>query len=170
MSGQKTKRQKTKRQKDKKTKKEFNILMPGLFCTLAMFFRCDRISSTHPVEWIGQQVGLLLFSLLVSLFGLCLFVIFSYLSGRIVGGEEAKRLAFPWQVAIMRENEGIVCGGSLLSKQWAVSASHCFSGCPKFDTDDCTMYACPYKNSRDFDSTTYMLRFGEFEIGNTDTE
>ena len=168
MSGQKTKRQKTKRQKDKKQKKSSIFWCQGCFALLQCF--CDRISSTHPVEWIGQQVGLSLFSLLVSLFGLCLFVIFSYLSGRIVGGEEAKRLAFPWQVAIMRENEGIVCGGSLLSKQWAVSASHCFSGCPKFDTDDCTMYACPYKNSRDFDSTTYMLRFGEFEIGNTDTE
>ena len=46
---------------------------------------------------------------------------FPFETGRIVGGTEAKRHAFPWQVAVMRDyHKGngleIACGGSILSK------------------------------------------------------
>ncbi|XP_039375196.1 serine protease 27-like [Mauremys reevesii] len=46
-------------------------------------------------------------------------------SGRIVGGGDAARGRWPWQVSI-QYNRQHFCGGSLISAQWVVSAAHCF--------------------------------------------
>jgi len=47
--------------------------------------------------------------------------------GRIVGGKEATPYSWPWQVQI-RYNGGHFCGASLLSRDWILSAAHCFQG------------------------------------------
>ncbi|XP_066974847.1 proclotting enzyme-like [Macrobrachium rosenbergii] len=50
-------------------------------------------------------------------------------SSRIVGGSEAEVLEWPWQVGIYLSNGGSTfCGGSLISDQWVVTASHCVAG------------------------------------------
>lgn len=49
---------------------------------------------------------------------------------RIVGGRVSQPGAWPWQVALLVKvfNDSQACGGSLISPEWVVSASHCFLG------------------------------------------
>nr|XP_008115767.1 PREDICTED: serine protease 27 isoform X2 [Anolis carolinensis]XP_016851675.1 PREDICTED: serine protease 27 isoform X2 [Anolis carolinensis] len=45
---------------------------------------------------------------------------------RIVGGQPASERTWPWQVSISVKNYHL-CGGTLIAKQWVLSAAHCFS-------------------------------------------
>ena len=60
-------------------------------------------------------------------------------AGRIIGGESTEVNEYPWQVFIsMVTRQGVlkICGGSLISDSWVLTAAHCLEpGLDSFDID-----------------------------------
>ncbi|XP_072456658.1 serine protease 33-like [Notamacropus eugenii] len=79
--------------------------------------------------------GLFPRQILLSLWFFCLLFLGEKASSkslepRIVGGWAAKRAQWPWQVSIQEQGQH-VCGGSLISHQWVLTAAHCMPSSKK---------------------------------------
>ncbi|XP_040296161.1 serine protease 33-like [Bufo bufo] len=48
-------------------------------------------------------------------------------SQRVVGGKNSLPGKWPWQVSVISDNTHL-CGGSLISRSWVVTAAHCMGG------------------------------------------
>ncbi|XP_008592024.1 PREDICTED: serine protease 38 [Galeopterus variegatus] len=57
------------------------------------------------------------------------------IQGKVLGGDPAPERKWPWQVSVHYAGFH-VCGGSIISEYWVLSAAHCFHREKSFDTFD----------------------------------
>ncbi|XP_026018681.1 serine protease 27-like [Astatotilapia calliptera] len=64
---------------------------------------------------------------------------------RIVGGLDSLLGEWPWQVDVQKHPDGHICGGSLITENWVLSAAHCFPD--PSDVSSYTLYVGRYQQN-----------------------
>uniref|UniRef100_A0A8C3TCF9 Peptidase S1 domain-containing protein n=1 Tax=Chelydra serpentina TaxID=8475 RepID=A0A8C3TCF9_CHESE len=114
---------------------------PGLLCSLLALgrgLRSGRLEQRglgyrtpglFPWLWEGKELLSYLQVILIIISTLSTLALLPscgkrWISGRIFNAQNAKSRAWPWQVSV-RMYGSHICGGSLISESWVVSAAHC---------------------------------------------
>ncbi|CAJ1080982.1 serine protease 27 [Xyrichtys novacula] len=78
---------------------------------------------------------------------------------RIVGGKDSAEGTWPWQVdiTIQTDSSRHICGGSIITRNWVLSAAHCFPN--PSDVGSYVIYAGRYQlNGFNFHETSHYVR------------
>ncbi|XP_042560619.1 transmembrane protease serine 9-like [Clupea harengus] len=111
----------------------------GIGCALAQFPGVNARVSQYQ-SWINTQItsdqpGFVTFTSTgtdADLSATCTVCGQAPLNTRIVGGEDAPVGAWPWQASLHSSRGRHFCGGSLINKDWVMSAAHCFPSTSTF--------------------------------------
>ncbi|XP_068162155.1 serine protease 27 [Antennarius striatus] len=76
---------------------------------------------------------------------------------RIVGGMDAMDGAWPWQVDVQTQTSGHICGASIITEKWVLSAAHCFPN--PSDVSSYIIYAGRYQlNGLNLHESSHRIR------------
>ncbi|CAH2320189.1 transmembrane protease serine 13 [Pelobates cultripes] len=90
---------------------------------------------------------------------------------RIIGGTEASQGKWPWQVSLqLQVGSGFahVCGGTLISNQWVLCASHCFTDNPSPSQWRVYAGAINLNDLRTYSSVKIIVRNENYNTGTDD--
>ncbi|XP_067672660.1 chymotrypsinogen 2-like [Haliotis asinina] len=77
---------------------------------------------------------------------------------RVVGGLDARPGSWPWMISLKQNKIGqIWCGATLIARQWAVTAAHCFKG-PFSDPETWTVQLGRYNTTPEAEEMTGVER------------
>ncbi|XP_077558596.1 trypsin-1-like [Haemaphysalis longicornis] len=95
---------------------------------------------------------------------------------RIVGGEDAGPLEFPWQVSLRRKvpminlDRGHTCGGSIINANYVLTAAHCVSGLLTFSSNFAvTVGEQDITKKDDTDEVVYVKKITKHPQWNSET-
>ncbi|XP_041437458.1 transmembrane protease serine 2 [Xenopus laevis] len=91
------------------------------------YFKLDSGSWTSRFYTSVQNSSSCSSGYVVSLHCISCGVSYNNISSRIVGGTNAVSGMWPWQVSLQYKT-GALCGGSIISPKWIVTAAHCVYG------------------------------------------
>ena len=77
---------------------------------------------------------------------------------RIVGGESTEVNEYPWQAAVVIPHDSgfALCGGSLISDIWVLTAAHCLR--PDLEIVDINIYLGDYNNRFKFEAKRIIIK------------